>query len=156
MTAVLQLAVMDVGKSVAGVAVARALNLPEMLKFGDSFAMRNISNGSLYFVVSDAINGVTGTGSKIMQYDVRGILDDISFFSVSSGIAEKSGTDTDLYQMLQNTLKTSPETSAVIAESAIVSGTRFLADYIDSQPSLPSFIHIVRHPVSYLSGMTGH
>lgn len=153
MSGVIQLAVMDVVKSTAGVAVARALKLEDMLDFGDSFVLKNVSNGALYFAVSDAINGVSGAGSKLLNYDVYGSLDDIGFFSVTSMVAEKSGTDTKLYDIIRNTLSVSGDTAGLIAESAIVSGTRFLSDYIDSQQSIPSSIKAIRHPVSYVMGI---
>ncbi len=153
MSGVIQLAVMDVVKSTAGVAVAKALKVEDMLDFGDSFVLKNVSNGALYFAVSDAINGVSGQGSKLLNYNVYGSLDDIGFFTASSMIAEKSGTDTKLYEIIQNTLSVSGDTAGLIAESAIVSGTRFLADYIDSQQSIPSSIRAIRHPVTYVMGM---
>lgn len=153
MSGVIQLAVMDVVKSTAGVAVARAVNLEEMLDFGDSFLLKNLSNGATYFAVSDAINAVSGQGSKLLNYNIYGSLDDIGFFTATSMIAEKSGTDTQLYDLIQKTLNVSGNTAGLIAESSIVSGTRFLADYIDSQNSIPSFVHVVRHPVTYIMGM---
>lgn len=154
MTHVLQLAVMDVAKSVAGVSVAKAVNLPEMLDFGDSFVMKNASNGATYFVVSDAINAVFGQGSKLLSYDVYGSLDDIGFFTATSMVADKTGTDADLYNLIRDKFNLSQNNAELVAESAIVSGTRFLADYIDSQPDLPSVLHVVRHPVSYIMNMT--
>lgn len=153
MSGVVQLALMDVAKSTAGVAVAKAVNLPNMLNFGDSFVLKNLSNGATYFAVSDAINAVSGQGSKILSYNIYGSLDDIGFFSATSMVAEKSGTDTELYDFIQKTLNVSGDTAGLIAESAIVSGTRFLADYIDSQNSIPNALKIVRHPVSYVMGM---
>lgn len=153
MSGVIQLAVMDVVKSTAGVAVARTLKIEDMLDFGDSFLLKNLSNGSTYFVVSDAINAVSGQRSKLLNYDIYGALDDIGFFSATSMLAEKSGTDTQLYNMIQNTFNVSGNTAGLIAESAIVSGTRFLSDYIDSQQSIPAPIRAVRHPITYIMGL---
>ena len=43
--------------------------LSKKLDFGDTFVLKHASNGALYFAVSDAINGVTGQGSKLLNYD---------------------------------------------------------------------------------------
>lgn len=148
-----QTVLIDVGKSVAGVVVAKNLKLADKFDFGDSLLMRNASNGALYFLVSDAINYATNGTSKIMNMNVVGALDDIGFLTATSTVADVSGTDTQLLNAVQQNLGLSRQNAEILSESSIISGSRFLADYIDSQADLPSFLQIVRRPASYVVSM---
>jgi hypothetical protein len=148
MAEILTLAVTDIAKSVAGVAIARALKIPEKLDFGDSFVLKNASDGALYFAISDGIDAISGKGSKIMNGHIKESLDDILFFSVVNGIADGTGLGNELLSLIQNTLGTTRDTGILIADSTVLSGSRFAADYIDNVPSLPSYLHMIRHPIS--------
>jgi len=100
-----QLAVLDVAKSVAGLMVANTLDLYNKLDFGDSFVMRHASNGCVGALVSETIDAFT-VGSKLFHNrDIVGTLDDALFFGAVSGATEQLGVDPLLENLARNNLR---------------------------------------------------
>ena len=87
MTEILKDSLMDVGKSVVGVSIAKAMKIPEKLDMGNSFAMVHGSNGVLYTLVSDVIDYASGEESKMLNMDIYGLGDNIVFLSAMSATA---------------------------------------------------------------------
>src|SRR3954470_13269005 len=102
----IQMALIDVGKSVAGLSIASALDLSKKLDFGNSFVTRNVSNGTISFVTSDLIDGLLSSGqqSKILKMDIVGAMDDTLFFSAVSAGVEVSGVSDILQSAYGSTL----------------------------------------------------
>ena len=89
MSAMVQMALKDIAKSGLGVVAAKAIDLPNRVDLGDSFALRHTSNGIINFAISDLVNYFDGMGSKTMSGDIFGILDDSLFFG---GVTALTGT----------------------------------------------------------------
>lgn len=141
----------DVAKSALGVVVAQQLDLSHKLNFGNSLIMRNGSNGVIYFLISDAINYVSGGGSKLLSGNISAVVDDSVFLGALSAGSELSHADSMLYDTLSN-VTTDRKTLSILVDSAIISGGRILGDYIDSTAGLPSYVHAIRHPTLFFRG----
>ena len=146
MTEILRDSLMDVGKSVVGVSIAKAMKIPERLEMGDSFAMVHGSNGVLYTLISDVIDYASGEPSKLMNLDVYGIGDNIVFLSALSAGAEVTQADKMVYDVLNKQANLSRDTSDLITESAILSAGRITGRLIEETPGLPNWMNIIRHP----------
>lgn len=145
-----QSAVLDIGKSIAGVGISRALKLPEKLDMGDSFVMRNGSNGAVAFFTSDVIDGVTGMGSKLLNQDFIGAVDELLFFSAISAGAELLGLDNGLYDVVRKQLNLNKDMAETVTESVILSGSRVASRYLQSRSEVPAYLKSIRHPVRTL------
>jgi hypothetical protein len=148
MTEIIKDSLMDIGKSVIGVSIARAMNIPDKLDMGNSFVMTHGSNGALYALVSDVVDFASGDGSKIMNMDYFGLIDNVAFFSALSAGAEITKADKMIYDVLKGQINLSRDTSALIAESAILSGGRIAGRIIDETASVPSWLRVIRHPTN--------
>ena len=146
MTEILKDSLMDVGKSVIGVSIAKAMKIPEKLEMGESFAMVHGSNGVLYTLVSDVIDYASGEQSKIMNMDIYGLGDNIVFLSAMSATAEVTGADKAVYDVLSKQGNLSRDTSDLITESAVLSAGRITGRIIEQTPGLPNWLNIIRHP----------
>ena len=146
MTEILRDSLMDVGKSVVGVSIAKAMKIPERLDMGKSFAMVHGSNGVLYTLISDVIDYASGEPSKLMNLDVYGIGDNIVFLSALPAGAEVTQADKMVYDVLNKQANLSRDTSDLITESAILSAGRITGRLIEETPGLPNWMNIVRHP----------
>jgi hypothetical protein len=145
---VFSLMLKDVAGASLGVALSKGLDLPKKFDFGNSLVMRNASNGVIYFVVSDGLDYMLGNGSKLLNQNFLGLLDDVVYFGSSSALVELTKVDAEAFKIANKTLKLSRDMSDTLVQSAIVSGTRFLGDYIDSRPEVPNAVKMFRHPVS--------
>lgn len=144
---------MDVGKTTVGILIANSAKIPERLDFGDNFAMRNASTGMIYYGVSEAIDYVSkGSASSLMSYDPLVIGDDIVFYSLLSAGAELSATDAGLQRLLSETAGLSSDLSAAVVEGAIVSGGRYIANWVDQQADTPDLVKVLRHPLKKILG----
>jgi hypothetical protein len=148
---IVSLALKDVAGSVLGVTLSKGLDLSSKFNFGDSLVMRNASNGLIYFAVSDGLDYLLGDGSKLLSQNFLGVLDDVVYFGSTSALAELTKVDAEAYKIANRTLKLSRDMSDTLVQSAIVSGTRFLGNYIDSRPEVPNAVKMFRHPVSAMS-----
>ena len=146
MTEIVRDSLMDVGKSVVGVSIAKAMNIPERLDMGDSFAMVHGSNGVLYTLISDVIDYASGEQSKLMNLDVYGLGDNVVFLSALSAGAEVTKADKMVFDVLNSQAGLSRDTSDLITESAILSAGRIAGRLIEETPGLPSWVNVVRHP----------
>lgn len=146
MTQIVKDTLMDVGKSVAGVSVAYALDVPKRLDFGDSFVMRNGSNGILYALISDVIDGVSGEGSKIMNADAYGMIDDVLYLGAVSAATDISKMDGAVFNILNKEAKLSRNTAELVTESAVLSAGRIAGRLIDETPGVPPWLSVIRHP----------
>ena len=146
MSEIIRDSLMDIGKSVVGVSIARSLKIPEKLDLGDSFVMNHASNGALYALVSEVINYASGDESKLMNMDLFGLGDNIVFFSALSAGVEVTQVDKTVYDVLNKQANLSRDTSDLITESAVLSMGRISARIIDQTPGLPSWIRLIRHP----------
>jgi hypothetical protein len=151
----IQMALIDVGKSVAGLSIASALDLSKKLDFGNSFVTRNVSNGSISFVTSDLIDGLLSSGqqSKILKMDIVGAMDDTLFFSAVSAGVEVSGVSDILQSAYGSTLGLSRDTTELITDSTILSASRIAAKYVDQQGTVPTYLKNIRYPVRTLMSM---
>ena len=136
---------MDVGKSAIGVSIAKALDIPNKLDMGDSFAMTHGSNGVLYAGVSDVINYASGAPSKLLSMDVRGLVDDVVFLSALSGATEVAKIDESFYRSMVD-MGFSYNSAELLVESAVLSAGRFGMRYVDENPNVPDFLKVLRHP----------
>lgn len=141
-----QMALMDVGKSVVGVSIAKSLKIPEKLDMGNSFAMVHGSNGALYTLISDVIDYASGGESKIMNMDVYGLADNLVFLSALSGAAELTKLDDMAFDVFNKQAGLSRNTSELIAESMVLSTGRITARIIDETPQVPVWLKVIRHP----------
>ena len=146
MTEILRDSLMDVGKSVIGVSIAKAMKIPERIEMNDSFATLHGSNGVLYTLVSDVIDYATVGESKLMNMDVYGIGDNIVFFSAVSATADVTNADQMVQDVLRGQAGLSSDTSELITESAILSAARITGRLIEETPGLPNWMNVVRHP----------
>ena len=142
----------DVAKSVAGVLVANAVNFPEKVDLGDSLAMRSVSNGVINFAVSDLINYFDGAGSKVLNMNLLGALDDSLFFGAISAGVEASNVHEMLADTVQGTLGLSTNTTTLAVQAGILSASRFGARYIDENVAGGSLL-MIRRPASYIASM---
>lgn len=139
----------DFLKSVAGVAVARQLNLADKLDFGNNFFMVHGANGIIYFLISDAINYLSLNKSKLFSGDLKGIVDDSTFFGAVSAGSRSIELDKQIYAMMNMGLK--DRTSLEIAvDSAILTGARVLGSYVDGSAAAPTILKAIRHPTALL------
>lgn len=152
MAQAVQKVAMDVAKTTAGIVIAKSAKIPEKLDFGDSFAMRNASNGVLYYLISDVIDYVSEGKSSFMTYDPLVIGDDVAFYSLLSVVAELSATDEALQKMLSETLNLSNDVAEALVEGAIISGGRYIADFVVNASQTPDVIKMLRHPLKKILG----
>lgn len=141
----------DALKSYAGVMVVDNLNVAGKMKFGDSVVAKAGTSGVIYAGVSDAINYLSGQRSKIANGDIMGIVDDSLYFGALSGVARVTGTDRQLFQTINSVSPLNTNTNILLMETAILTGGRFLGDYIESTPQAPDFLRKVRRPTRLLS-----
>ena len=113
----------DIAKSALGVVVAQKLDLSQKLDFGDSLIMKHASNGVLYFLISDAMNYATGNGSKLLNGNMYGVVDDSLFLGALSAGSELTKADQMLYDTLSNVTR-DRNTINILVDSAIVSTGR--------------------------------
>jgi len=146
MTEILRDSLMDVGKSVVGVSIAKAMKIPEKLDMGDSFAMVHGSNGVLYTLISDVIDYASTGESKMMKLDVYGLGDNIVFLSALSAGAEVTQADKMVYDVLNKQAGLSRDASDLITESAILSAGRITGRLIEETPGMPTWLNVIRHP----------
>ncbi len=134
----------DIAKSFAGVFVASQLRLSDKLNFGDSIIARSVSNGMVFFVISDAVNYVSNGSSKLLNGDIKGVFDDSLFLGTLALGAEVSKTDKILSDLLSKVIS-NEQLLYGLTDSVLVSGGRILGDYIDTS-STSRYAHMVRHP----------
>lgn len=141
---------MDIGKSAVGVSIAKAMDIPKMLDMGNSFAMQHGSNGVLYAGISDVINYASGGPSKLMSFDIRGLIDDALYLGVISGATELAKLDETFYSSIVNA-GVGRATAEVLVESAVVTTGRFGMRFIDESPVVPDILKAIRRPTRLIS-----
>ncbi|MDP2059187.1 MAG: hypothetical protein Q8J97_05560 [Flavobacteriaceae bacterium] len=138
-------------KSYAGVMVASNLKVADRLNFGNSLVGTSATNGVLYASISDVINYFSGQRSKIVSGDIMGIVDDALFFGALSGGARITGADAQAFQIINQASPFNRETNLQLLETAILTGGRFLGDYIETTPQAPDALKRLRRPTRLLS-----
>jgi hypothetical protein len=151
--AVVQNVLYDIAKTSLGVVIVDAVDLQSKVNvLGTSLIARNATNGFMYFLISDSVNYLSGKGSKLLQGDMKAVVDDTIFMGALSGVAEVSGADEKLMKLLGSTVIKDQKLLNIAVESSIISGGRILAHYIDATPEVPQFLKSVRHPSNLLDG----
>jgi hypothetical protein len=145
---------LDVGKSFAGVGLANALDLDSKLDFGNNFAARHASNGAVSFLTSEAIDLVSGAGSKLMTFNWIGAADDVLFLGALSAGFEVVGVDSGLYSIVNRQLGTSRDTAKTLTDAGLLSGSRVLARFLEGRDEVPTMVKNIRHPVRTLMTMS--
>ena len=137
---------MDVGKSVIGVSLAKAIDLPKKLDFGDNLVVRNVANGVMYYAIGDTINYISNDApSNIATLNIIGGLDGIAYYSAVSAGAELTKIDGMLYRFAGD-VGLSRTNAELLSESAIVSAGRITARMLDEMPNVPNWLKVIRHP----------
>ena len=145
MSDMVQMALKDIAKSALGVMVANAVNFPERVDLGDSFALKHASNGVINFAISDLVNYFDGVGSKALNGDIYGILDDSLFFGgVTAGVQAVNLHET-VGGVLQNNLNLSSDMTELAVQASVLSASRFAGRYIDENATSDA-LRIFRHP----------
>lgn len=138
-------------KSYAGVMVASNLDIAGKLKLGDSLVAKAGTSGIVYASISDLINYFSGQRSKVVNGDVMGIVDDALFFSVLSGAVRSSGADGQVFGAISKVSPFGSQVNLQLMETAVITGGRFLGDYIDATPQAPDVLKKIRRPTKLLS-----
>ena len=141
----------DALKSYAGVFVASNLKANEKLNFGNNIVAEAGSNGVIYATISDAINYFSGARSDLANGDLRRYLDSCIFFGALSGGAILTNADVLAFNTVKGVSPLSPELNAQLVETAIITGGRFLGDYIESTPQAPQMLRNLRRPTRLIS-----
>lgn len=153
MTDLVQKVFYDSMKSAVGVVITNGLDLQTKFSvLGDNLVARNAVNGVVYALVSDGIEYASGKGSKLFNGNLNGLVDDALFLGGLSLGAEVSELDSKVADMLQKTVISDRQIINVAVEGALITGGRFLGDYIDSTPEVPQFLKTFRHPTNLITG----
>lgn len=149
----LQSALLDVGKSFAGITISQAVDLPNKVDFGNSFVGRNVSNGTISFLASDVIDGLLSQGqqSKLYNMNIVGALDDTLFFSAISAGIQATNVDIMLYNSMTNQFNLSRDQAEILAQSCLLSGARVTARYVDTLSDVPMWVKNIRYPIRSLT-----
>ncbi len=135
----------DIVYTTGGIFVASSLDLPKKLDMGDSMIGRNVSNGGIYFLVSEAIDQISTGTSKITQMNYKGMADDIAFFSAISAITEVSKLDDVFYELSTSVPMIDRKMAQNLSNGLVVSSARIVGDYIKNY-DLPVYLKMLREP----------
>jgi hypothetical protein len=155
---VVKMALMDVGKTTAGVFVANALNLEKMLPEGSNVVTKSMSKGLVYAGVSDGVELASGGRSKLLAFDVVGFANDALFLgglSTSVGLVK---ADETLYNFFQQQFNVNRDTADVLTEAVIISSGRFTASVLGqyvSDGTASQLTQMVRYPASFAMARLG-
>ena len=149
----LQSALLDIGKSFAGITISQAVDLPNKVDLGDSFVGRNVSKGAISFLASDVIDGLLTQGqlSKLYNMNIIGALDDTLFYSAISAGVQASNVDVMLYNSMTNQFRLSRDQAEILAQSCLLSGARVSARYVDTLNDVPMWVKNIRYPIRTLT-----
>ncbi len=135
----------DIVYTTAGIFVASSLDLPKKLDMGKSMIGRNVSNGGIYFLVSEAIDQIATGTSKTTQMNYKGMVDDVAFFSAISTISEVSKLDDVFYDLSASVPMIDRKMAQNLSNGLVVSSARILGGYIKDN-DLPVYVKMLREP----------
>ena len=108
----------------------------------------HLAKGSSYAVAKTLVDQLTNGNSHVSNMDYIGLLDDASFFSILSGVVDKSDLNLMAYNAVASVSPLSQEMNIDIVDGLTISGGTLVANLLDVSTGNNWLFDFVRRPVS--------
>ena len=92
---------------------------------------RNVSRGTLWYVSNEAVEQLTTGSSNLTKMDIKVLIDDVFFNSLSSLVIEQAGLYRPVYSAVQS-ISPSNEITDALATGLIVASVNEAGKYFES------------------------
>lgn len=108
----------------------------------------HLAKGSSYAVSKTLVDQLTNGASHISNMDYVGLLDDATFFSILSGVVDKSDLNLMAYNAVSTVSPLSQQMNVDIVDGLTISGGTLVANLLDLSTGNNWIFDFVRRPVS--------
>lgn len=107
-----------------------------------------LGDGVLYAVARDLVNYVSQDDSNLATMNYIGMVDDIAYFSIASGIIDNSGLDAVLFENIDKFSPFGKSLNTSLTVGVAVSGATAVANLLDRATGDNMLFDFIRRPVS--------
>ena len=159
MTDTLKFYAYDTLKTTGAIMAVSALNIPGYLSgvLPSGNPGLYLADGLSFGLARDLVNQITYGGSNLGNMNYIGLLDDIAYFSIASGVADNTGVNMMLYNSVSQVSPLSQNMNIGLANGALISGATAVANLLDVTTGNNVLFDFIRRPISTAyNKMTGN